>query len=141
MGFSVLAIFRSVFRFWCPLRFPVFPFFSVWFFGFLAKIKHVRFLCGSLCSQMLGYFICFYFTVNTGQTPMWDSGFFDQRAFCERNIQWRIFVNSPRHLRADKPVLRSSDCPPKSGRQTANSIVVKLWESCWSIFKLSVHIY
>ena len=86
MGFSVLAIFSvglsvfalktSVFRFCCPVRFS----------DFWPKIKQVRFLCGSLCSQMLGYFICFYFTVNTGQTPMWDSGFFDQRAFCERNI-------------------------------------------------------
>ena len=25
---------------------------------------------------MLGYFICFYFTVNPGQIAMWDSGFF-----------------------------------------------------------------
>ena len=50
-------------------------------------------------------------------------------------------MNSPRHPRADKPVLRSSDRPPESGRQTADSIVVKLWESCRSIFKLRVHIY
>ena len=76
LGFSVLAIFMSVFRFCCPLRFPVFPFFSIWLFHFLAKIKQVRFLFGSLCSQMLSYFICFYFTVNPGQTAMWDSGFF-----------------------------------------------------------------
>ena len=103
-----------------------FPFFSIYFFGFLAKIKQVRFLCGSLCSQMLGCFICFYFTVNPGQTAKWDSGFFDQRTFCERNIQSRIFVTSPRHPRADMSVLGSSDCPPKVGRQTADSIVVKL---------------
>ena len=76
MGFSVLAIFLSVFRFCCPLRFPFFPFFSIWLFDFLAKIKQVRLLFGSLCSQMLSYFICFYFTVNPGQTAMWDSGFF-----------------------------------------------------------------
>ena len=25
---------------------------------------------------MLGYFICFYFTVNPGQIAIWDSGFF-----------------------------------------------------------------
>ena len=68
----------SVFRFCFPLRFPVFPFSSIWFFDFLAKIKQVRFLFGSLYSQMLGYFICFYFTVNPGQTAMWDSGFFYQ---------------------------------------------------------------
>ena len=73
----------------------------------------VRFLCGSLCSQMLGYFICFYFTVNPGQIAMWDSSGFlievysYRRAFSERKIslrlpllfsiaiQWRIFVNPP----------------------------------------------
>ena len=113
MGFSVLAIFSvglsvfalktSVSRFCCPLRFPVF-----W-----PKIKQVRFLCGSLCSQMLGYFICFYFTVIPGQIAMWDSGFLIEvynyrRAFSERKIslrlpwlfsiavQSRIFVNYPR---------------------------------------------
>ena len=26
--------------------------------------------------RMLGYFICFYFTVNPGQIAMWHSGFF-----------------------------------------------------------------
>ena len=30
-----------------------FPFFSTWFFGFMAKIRQVRFLCGPLFSQML----------------------------------------------------------------------------------------
>ena len=30
-----------------------FPFFSIWFFGFMAKIRQVRFLCGPLFSQML----------------------------------------------------------------------------------------
>ena len=45
--------------------------------GFLANIKQVRFLSGSLCSPDRGYFICFYFTVNPGQIAMWDSGFFD----------------------------------------------------------------
>ena len=52
---SVLHWKTSVFRFCCPLWFPVFPFFSILFFGFLAKIKQVRFLLGSPCSQMLGY--------------------------------------------------------------------------------------
>ena len=81
----------SVFRFCCPLRFPFFPFFSIWFFGFLAKIKQVRFLFGSLCSQMLGYLICFYFTFNSGQTAMWDSGFFYQRfkAIVEPRTVWK----------------------------------------------------
>ena len=77
--FRFWPFFMSVFRFRCPLRFPVFPFFSIWFFGFLAKINQVRFLFWALCSQMLGYLICFYFTVNSGQTAMWDSGFFYQR--------------------------------------------------------------
>ena len=47
-GFSVLAIFKvgfsvfaikktSVFRFCCPLWFPVFPFFSIWFSVFWQK--------------------------------------------------------------------------------------------------------
>ena len=45
--------FFAVFRFCCPLRFPVFLFFSIWFFGFMAKIRQVRFLCGVLFSQML----------------------------------------------------------------------------------------
>ena len=41
-----------------------------------AKNKAVyTFLCGSLCSQMLGYFTSFYFTVNPGQTVVCDSGF------------------------------------------------------------------
>ena len=96
LGFSVFRIwpffrlvFRflhwttSVFRFCCALRFLVFPFFSIWFFGFLAKRKQFRSLCESLCSQMLGYFICFYFTVNPGQTALWDSacyaGYLNQR--------------------------------------------------------------
>ena len=30
-GFAVLAIFRSVFRFWCSLRLADFPFFNIWF--------------------------------------------------------------------------------------------------------------
>ena len=62
---------------------------------------------------MLGYFICVYFTVNSGQIAMWDSGFLIEvysyrRAFTERKIslrllslfsiaiQSRIFVNYPR---------------------------------------------
>ena len=45
--------FFAVFRLCCPLRFPVFLFFSIWFFGFMAKIRQVRFLCGVLFSQML----------------------------------------------------------------------------------------
>ena len=37
MRFSVFALknFNSVFRFCCPLRFPVFPFISILVFGFL----------------------------------------------------------------------------------------------------------
>ena len=93
--------FRSVFRFCCPLRFPVFPFFSIWLFDFLAKIKQVRFLFGSLCSQMLGYFICFNFTVNPGQTAMWDSGYFYQRfkaiaeprTVLKRKFVWKLVFN------------------------------------------------
>ena len=64
-GFQVLSVVRCGFRFFAFL-------FS---FRVLAKIKQVRFLCGSLCSQMFGYFICLYFTVNPGRTAMWDSGF------------------------------------------------------------------
>ena len=60
------------------LRFPVFAFIASGFSGFWQK-KQVKFLFRSLCSQILGYFICFYFTVNPGQTAMWDSGLFYQR--------------------------------------------------------------
>ena len=53
-GFGLfLGQFFAVFRFCCPLRFPVFLFFSIWFFGFMAKIRQLRFLCGVLFSQML----------------------------------------------------------------------------------------
>ena len=62
---------------------------------------------------MLGYFICVYFTVNSGQIAMWDSRLLIEvysyrRAFSEREIslrllslfsiaiQSRIFVNYPR---------------------------------------------
>ena len=31
--------FFAVFRFCCPLQFPVFPFFSIWFFRFYGKNK------------------------------------------------------------------------------------------------------
>ena len=79
LGFSVLAIFYVGFSVLFSVAISCFPFFSIWFFDFLAKIKQVRFLFGSLCSQMLGYFIRFYFTVNPGQTAMWDSGYFYQR--------------------------------------------------------------
>ena len=44
----------------CSFRFSV----------FFAKIKEARFLCGSLCSQMLGYFMFLNFMVNPSQTPM-----------------------------------------------------------------------
>ena len=40
------------------------------FYVFFAKIKEARFLCGSLCSQMLGYFMFLNFMVNPSQTPM-----------------------------------------------------------------------
>ena len=59
--FRFWPFFMSVFRFRCPLRFPVFPFFSIWFFGFLAKIKQVRFLFGSVQSDVgLSYMFLFY---------------------------------------------------------------------------------
>ena len=72
----------------------IFSFFSIWFLFvfFWARIKQVRFLCLSLCSHMLGYFkISFYFTVNPGQTAIWDSGvlievYTYRRAFCKRKI-------------------------------------------------------
>ena len=65
MGFSVFGHFVGRFFGFYPeklrfIRFVVsygFPFFAFLESGFLAKIKQVRFLCGSLCSQMLGYFI------------------------------------------------------------------------------------
>ena len=44
----------------CSFRFSV----------FFAKIKEARFLCGSLCSQMLGYFMFLNFIVNPSQTAM-----------------------------------------------------------------------
>ena len=44
----------------CSFRFSV----------FFAKIKGARFLCGSLCSQMLGYFMFLNFIVNPSQTAM-----------------------------------------------------------------------
>ena len=68
----------------------------------MSKIKQVRFLCGVLFSQMLSYSsTCLYFTVNPDQTTLWDSGFLItvysyRRSFCQRNIQSRIFANSPR---------------------------------------------
>ena len=71
MGFSILASFRSVFALKTFLLFVVVPVFP----SFLPKIKQFTFLCGSLCSQMLGYFTSFYFTVNPGQTAVCDSGF------------------------------------------------------------------
>ena len=54
----------SVFRFCWPLRFPIFRFFNTRFFLSLSAVR------------MLGYFICFYFTVDAGQIAMWDFGFF-----------------------------------------------------------------
>ena len=90
---------RLDFRFWplsyvgfvvrCGLRF--FRFLASGFLFFGAKIKQVSFLYGSVCSQMLSYFICFYFTVNLGQTALWDSGFLMElysfrETFCERKI-------------------------------------------------------
>ena len=78
-------------------------------FRFSGKNGAGWFLCGSLCSDMLRYFVCFYFTVNPGQIAMWDSGFLMEvyssyrRAFCQRKIfpnvlsiaiQSRILVNS-----------------------------------------------
>ena len=99
--FRFWPFFKSVVRFYCPLRFPVFPFFNIWLFDFLAKIKQVRFLFGSLCSQMLGYFICFNFTVNPGQTAMWDSGYFyhrfkaiaEPRTVLKRKFVWKLVFN------------------------------------------------
>ena len=44
----------------CSFRFSV----------FFAKIKEARFLCGSLCSQMLGYLMFLNFIVNPSQTAM-----------------------------------------------------------------------
>ena len=85
--FRFWSFFRSVFGFCTENLFVVRS--DSGFFG--AKIKQVRFLCGSLCSQMLGYFTCFYFTVNAGQTAMWDSVFLIdiysyRRAFYKRKI-------------------------------------------------------
>ena len=88
------------------------------FFG--AKIKQVSFLYGSLCSQMLSYFICFYFTVNLGQTALWDSGFLmELYSFRATFLRTQNFPHCPLLLfnrgylwilledtRADMPVLR-----------------------------------
>ena len=63
----------SVFRFCWPLRFPVFRFCSTRFFW--QKWSRLDSSLGLCAVQMLGAFICFYFTVNPGQIAMWDSGF------------------------------------------------------------------
>ena len=64
---------RSVFRFCWPLRFPVL---SVLYHPvFWQKWSRLDSSLGLCAVQMLGAFICFYFTVNPGQIAMWDSGF------------------------------------------------------------------
>ena len=83
---SVLHWKTSVFRFCCPLWFPVFPFFSILFFGFLAKIKQVRFLLGSPCSQMLGYLY-----VSILQSAQRDSGFFEVYSCGRASCKSRLF--------------------------------------------------
>ena len=94
VGFSVFALKNIAFSVLLSIAVSgIFSFFSVWFsFFFLARIEQIRFPCLSLCSHMLGYFkSCLYFTVNPGQTAMWDSGVLIEvynyrSAFCKRKI-------------------------------------------------------
>ena len=77
---------------------------------------------------MLGYFICFYFTVNPGQIAMWDSGFFievysrlcqalGQCRYDERNKQTR----SERSTGAAKTRVREKRREERRGEAVASS--------------------
>ena len=81
LGFLVLRFwlhFRSVFRFWCSLRFADFPNFSIWFFGFREKYWRVfeyDIRCGFRFFRILAFGFWFSWKILTGFRISFDAVF------------------------------------------------------------------